>query len=135
MHERNLIHRDLKPANILIMDKTDLSSIRIIDFGLSERFILMDFDARRRGTFMYMAPEVVAGNRQATQGVDIWAVGLIMHEVLSGGKHPLSKNGSRLEDRDTIRKMLLNFDQFKPDKSLSQLASHLFSHMTKGKCA
>ena len=85
MHEQNLIHRDLKPANILIMDKTDLSSIRIIDFGLSERFILMDQDARRRGTFMYMAPEVVAGNRQATQGVDIWAVGLIMHAVLSVG--------------------------------------------------
>ena len=40
MHERDIMHRDLKPQNILFADKNDLSSVKIIDFGLSEKYVL-----------------------------------------------------------------------------------------------
>lgn len=45
---------------------------------------------QRCGTIIYMAPEVVAGNHnEYTRSVDIWATGVIMYEILTGGKHPL----------------------------------------------
>lgn len=40
-----------------------------------------------------MAPEVVAHNHEYTKTVDIWATGIIMYEVLTGGKHPLFISG------------------------------------------
>lgn len=39
MHEKDTLHRDLKPSNVLLMDKNDLGSVRIIDFGLSEKYV------------------------------------------------------------------------------------------------
>jgi len=36
-----------------------------------------------------MAPEILVYNREYTKSVDIWATGIIMYEVLTGGKHPL----------------------------------------------
>jgi serine/threonine protein kinase len=40
------------------------------------------------GTLIYMAPEV-ALNQEYTKSVDIWSVGIIMFEILTGGKHPI----------------------------------------------
>ena len=40
------------------------------------------------GTLSFMAPEVARG-KQYTKSVDIWAVGIIMHLILTGGKHPI----------------------------------------------
>ena len=40
IHERDIMHRDLKPQNILFADRNDLSSVKIIDFGLSEKYVL-----------------------------------------------------------------------------------------------
>ena len=88
VHEQDIIHRDLKPQNILIMDKNDLSTVKIIDFGLSENYVFSDTEATQAGTLIYMAPEVVSKKRQITKSVDIWAIGIIMYEVLTGGKHP-----------------------------------------------
>ena len=42
IHEQDVIHRDLKPQNILVMDKEDLSTIKIVDFGLSENYVFND---------------------------------------------------------------------------------------------
>ena len=62
MHEKDTLHRDLKPSNILLTDKQDLSSVKIIDFGLSEKYVVMDEFSNEQGTLFYMAPEVVKGN-------------------------------------------------------------------------
>ena len=42
IHDRDIIHRDLKPSNILVMDKADFSTVKIIDFGLSENYVFHD---------------------------------------------------------------------------------------------
>lgn len=90
MHEKETLHRDLKPSNILMADKTDLSSVKIIDFGLSEKYVLLDDYSSQCGTLFYMAPEVVCnGNGKISKSVDIWAIGVIMFQLLSEGKHPL----------------------------------------------
>jgi serine/threonine protein kinase len=45
------------------------------------------------GTLIYMAPEV-ALNQEYTKSVDIWSIGIIMYEILTGGKHPLYESSA-----------------------------------------
>ena len=71
------------------MDKDDLCSVKIIDFGLSENYVFNESEVSQAGTLIYMAPEVITKRRQITKSVDIWAVGIIMYEVLTGGGHPV----------------------------------------------
>jgi eukaryotic-like serine/threonine-protein kinase len=84
MHGEGVVHRDLKPENLLI-DEQD--QIKIMDFGIA-----LDETARRLtwaglsstiGTPDYMAPEQVSGRRGDAR-TDIYAVGMILYEMLTG---------------------------------------------------
>ena len=59
IHEKDTLHRDLKPSNILLADRNDFTSVKIIDFGLSEKYVLTQDFSSECGTLFYMAPEVV----------------------------------------------------------------------------
>ena len=63
-HSRNFIHRDLKLENIMLNDFKDLTSIKIVDFGLGTKFEMSADD--NCGTLLYMAPEV-ANNAKYTK--------------------------------------------------------------------
>ena len=59
---RKVTHRDLKPENLMLVNKDDLSQLRLIDFGLS-RFFKPDTRCTTRvGTVYYTAPEVMCGD-------------------------------------------------------------------------
>jgi len=84
MHGKGVVHRDLKPENILV---TATGGIKIMDFGIA-----LDESARRLtwsgmsstiGTPDYMAPEQVSG-RRGDHRTDIYSIGTIMYEMLSG---------------------------------------------------
>ncbi len=82
-HLENIIHRDLKPANILI-NEADL--VKIVDFGVSS-VANADTDLTKTGYVIgspkYMAPEQILG-KGIDQRVDIYSLGVIMYELLSG---------------------------------------------------
>jgi len=74
-----VIHRDIKPGNVLISSTGD---VRLIDFGIARS---LTRDASRQmpiGTWRYMAPEQARG--YATRASDLFSVGVILHELLSG---------------------------------------------------
>jgi eukaryotic-like serine/threonine-protein kinase len=78
-HRAKIVHRDLKPANILIDDQ---DRPRVADFGLAARPI-------KPGTLVgspaYMSPEQVRGEGGGLDGrVDVWALGVILYELLAG---------------------------------------------------
>ena len=84
MHGEGVVHRDLKPENIMV---TADGKIKIMDFGIA-----LDESARRLtwsglsstiGTPDYMAPEQVAG-RRGDNRTDIYALGVILYEMLTG---------------------------------------------------
>ncbi|KAG4101252.1 hypothetical protein H8356DRAFT_933117 [Neocallimastix lanati (nom. inval.)] len=83
MHKNNFIHRDLKLSNILIKSRSDLSSIKIIDFGetldRSDDYHITGMV----GTLHYMAPEILKKKKYG-KAVDIWAVGVIAYRLLTG---------------------------------------------------
>jgi len=79
-HERGVIHRDLKPANVML---DGAGKIRITDFGLASVAASIQGADARAGTPAYMAPEQLAG-REVTVRSDIYSLGLILYEILTG---------------------------------------------------
>lgn len=90
IHEHKKLHLDLKPENMLLVSGDDETILKISDFGLS-RSISGDGDRDSLfndgiGTPMYMAPEQIlsANWRDVSTGADIYALGLILYEIVSG---------------------------------------------------
>jgi tetratricopeptide (TPR) repeat protein len=80
LHRRGVIHRDLKPANILVGAD---GQAKVLDFGLA---IVRGQDADFGGTLAYIAPEILQG-KAATEASDLYAVGVMLYELLAG-RHP-----------------------------------------------
>jgi serine/threonine protein kinase len=79
-HERGVVHRDLKPANIMLDGS---GKARVMDFGLAGIAATIAGPEVRAGTPAYMAPEQLAGKEVTTKS-DIFSLGLVMYEVLTG---------------------------------------------------
>jgi molecular chaperone DnaK len=81
-HKRGVIHRDVKPANIMI---TMEQEVKITDFGIAKNLQSEDMTTGSRilGTPLYMAPEQIEG-RQVDARSDIYALGIMMYELISG---------------------------------------------------
>ncbi|MGK3976652.1 protein kinase [Sorangium sp. So ce118] len=111
-HELGIVHRDLKPENILV---DDAGCIKVLDFGIAKRLEghIVSMSARPRaahagragrrrrsaiiGTLPYMSPEQLLGADIDARS-DLWAVGIMLHEVLTG-EHPLHPfSRARLSD-------------------------------------
>jgi len=83
MHKNHFIHRDLKLSNILLKDKNDPTSIKIIDFGETVERSDNDDITGMVGTLQYMAPEILE-KKPYSKPVDIWAFGIITYRILTG---------------------------------------------------
>jgi serine/threonine-protein kinase len=85
-HGLGIVHRDLKPANVMLLDG-DL--VKVLDFGLaksltSPQMSLVSASNARLGTPLYMSPEQIQG-RAVDARTDLYALGCVLHEMLSGG--------------------------------------------------
>jgi WD40 repeat protein/predicted Ser/Thr protein kinase len=84
-HERGVLHRDLKPGNILLDEN---SQVFVSDFGLA-KIIGEEANLTRTialmGTPNYLAPELTHGGKgAATTACDVWSLGVMLYELLSG---------------------------------------------------
>ena len=83
MHARGVVHRDLKLENLVLARPGDVSSVTLVDFGLAKALTARERAENVCGTLAYVAPEaLVAG--QYGRGVDVWALGVAMHALLTG---------------------------------------------------
>lgn len=83
INQHGIIHRDLKPDNILINDDKE---VKIIDYGLSK---IIDFSTitstgKAVGSPLYMSPEQITDGKNIDERADIYALGIILYEMITG---------------------------------------------------
>ncbi|NP_001410697.1 cyclin-dependent kinase-like 1 isoform 5 [Homo sapiens] len=101
-HKHNCIHRDVKPENILI---TKHSVIKLCDFGFARLLTgPSDYYTDYVATRWYRSPELLVGDTQYGPPVDVWAIGCVFAELLSGV--PLWPGKSDVDQLYLIRKTL-----------------------------
>ena len=91
-HALGIVHRDLKPANLFVTRRVDGSPcIKVLDFGISKVTVpgaVPEFGMTKTSTVMgsplYMSPEQMSSSRNVDMRTDIWALGVILYETLTG---------------------------------------------------
>jgi eukaryotic-like serine/threonine-protein kinase len=109
-HDVGIVHRDFKPGNVVLVAGSGTSAVRAVvtDFGLALQSLALDEGVSVStgqgilGTPAYMAPEQLEG-RAATNASDIYALGLVIYEMVTGerafaGENPLSSAFRRLSE-------------------------------------
>lgn len=128
-HKQGICHRDLKPENLLLVNKTDDSPIKVIDFGLSNIFK----DAKtgketkmttKVGTAYYVSPEVLSGNYD--EKCDIWSAGIILYILLCGDPPFNGPNDNEIYRRIKAKKFTFSNPIW---KNVSDQAKELITSM------
>ena len=99
LHENGYIHRDIKPENILL-DRNN--NVKLCDFGWCTKISENQKRKTFCGTIEYMSPEIIS-NENYDKCVDIWALGILLYEMLHGFSPFKSKN------------IKLNYEQLKEE--------------------
>jgi serine/threonine protein kinase len=87
-HQHGVIHRDIKPANIFLPGK-DMSKIKLLDFGIARRLfdpasLRLTQAGSALGTPMYMSPEQAQGSLDVDARADVFSLGCVFFECLTG---------------------------------------------------
>jgi serine/threonine-protein kinase len=88
-HALGIVHRDLKPANLFCVQGADgLPAVKVLDFGISKVTTLDGLDMTRTtavmGSPFYMSPEQMTSAKSVDARADIWALGVVLYELLAG---------------------------------------------------
>ncbi len=91
-HERGIVHRDIKPSNIFLCDVGGGEIfVKLLDFGIAKSGeARLEGDTTRTGSVLgspfYMSPEQVVGARDLDARSDLWSVGVVAFEMVTGSK-------------------------------------------------
>src|SRR6187551_2903359 len=89
-HALGIVHRDLKPANLFMVRRPDgTPCVKVLDFGISKLTAAgadhsMTKTTAVMGSPLYMSPEQMTASRHVDARTDIWAIGVVLYELLTG---------------------------------------------------
>lgn len=138
-HKNKILHRDMKPQNILVNNVISLLNpvklifqnnvVKLIDFGLARNSGLPNKNYTNEVvTLWYRAPDILLGNEQYNAKIDIWSIGCIFAELVTG--KPLFKGKNEEQQLKLIYKILgsPNQDEWPELTSLSNYGKFEISH-------
>jgi serine/threonine-protein kinase len=120
-HARGIVHRDIKPENIFLCETGDNEPfVKLLDFGIAKGVDVPRLDGNTKtgsavGTPYYMSPEQLLGAKDVDHRTDIWAVGVVAFEALTG---------QRPFDADTVGGLAVKVHE-EPRPKLSTLRPEL----------
>lgn len=151
LHNLGICHRDIKPENFMFSSSDPDAEIKIIDFGLSAKFLSESYMKDIVGTPFYVAPEVLEGIY--TNGCDIWSLGVVLYTMLNGSP-PFTGTSSEVLSKvakavvcfpercwqhvsTEAREIILRMLERKPDKRLTakQCLEHRWFRKNAGTCS
>ncbi len=89
-HAQGIIHRDIKPSNLFLMTRPDgTPCVKVLDFGISKLAgssgqAALTGTTSAIGTPMYMSPEQMRSSPSIDHRTDIWSLGIVLHELVTG---------------------------------------------------
>ncbi len=130
-HTKGIIHRDLKPSNILVSARDGEAHAKIIDFGIAKatagNLTEKTFFTEHRqliGTPEYMSPEQAEGSLDIDTRTDVYALGVLLYELLTGTT-PFDSRRLRSAAFGEVQRILREDDPPRPSTRLSQSAETL----------
>lgn len=127
LHNNGIIHRDLKPANLFF---TKEGKVKLGDFGIALDTASAELTATGLtvGTYMYMSPEQIRGERTISPKTDLYALGCLLYEMLTGRPPFQGENFARIFDQH-LKSTALPVTTFSPTcpEELSGLVGQLLS--------
>ena len=125
-HGKGIIHRDLKPGNILVAPGETVPEAKVIDFGIAkamsgrltdqtivtEQFMMI-------GTPAYMSPEQAEGSLDIDTRTDIYSLGVVLYELLTGST-PFDTKAVRAGSLGDLQRAIREFDPERPSTRVSK---------------
>jgi eukaryotic-like serine/threonine-protein kinase len=105
-HALGIVHRDLKPANLFCVRRSDgLLSIKVLDFGISKMSGLGSPTGTLglMGSPLYMSPEQMQSSKDVDSKTDLWSLGIVLYELLTGTVPFPEENFEELRDKIAIQ--------------------------------
>jgi serine/threonine-protein kinase len=94
-HEHGIVHRDLKPSNLMILAD---GTLKLTDFGIAKDLDVTALTAANStvGTAAYMSPEQCKGDRNLTYKSDLYSLGVVLYELITGKKPFTAENAMEM---------------------------------------
>ena len=128
-HQKGILHRDLKPSNVLVADLDGTPQVKVIDFGIAKAIKGSAHEATQitqepmmMGTPEYMSPEQAAGAASIDTRTDVYGMGILLYELLTG-QLPFDSKALRLAAMNEVFRIIREEDPPKPSTKLSGISS------------
>jgi len=116
VHAKGVVHRDVKLENLLLVDDAGRLGVKLIDFGISKLVGVQPVESPgcSVGSPRYMAPEQVERASDVDHRADIWSVGIVLFELLTG-EHPFVTSTMRELRHEILEAEAPSVASYRPD--------------------